>query len=54
MRVVPGYKGTTRVEIWRRVADLHHQRPWDDGGPTDLDNGFWACPRHHTPATLSL
>ncbi len=32
----------------RRVADLHHQWPWDDGGPTDLDNGFLACPRHHT------
>jgi hypothetical protein len=32
----------------RRIADLHHQHPWAQGGPTDLDNGFLACPRHHT------
>ncbi|MGH9061430.1 MAG: HNH endonuclease [Acidimicrobiales bacterium] len=32
----------------RRIADLHHQQPWTHGGPTDLDNGFLACPRHHT------
>ncbi len=32
----------------RRVADLHHQRGWAKGGPTDLSNGFLVCPRHHT------
>jgi hypothetical protein len=32
----------------RRIADLHHQHPWAAGGPTDLDNGFLACPGHHT------
>lgn len=32
----------------RRIADLHHQHPWAQGGPTDLDNGFLVCPRHHT------
>lgn len=32
----------------RRIADLHHQRPWASGGQTDLDNGFLVCPRHHT------
>lgn len=31
----------------RRIADLHHRVPWSEGGPTDLDNGFLACPRHH-------
>jgi hypothetical protein len=32
----------------RRIADLHHQHPWSEGGSTDLDNGFLVCPRHHT------
>ncbi|MDQ6838494.1 MAG: HNH endonuclease [Actinomycetota bacterium] len=32
----------------RRIADLHHQQPWAAGGSTDLENGFLACPRHHT------
>ncbi|MDQ6783816.1 MAG: HNH endonuclease [Actinomycetota bacterium] len=32
----------------RRIADLHHQRPWAQGGPTDIDNGFLACGHHHT------
>ncbi len=32
----------------RRIADLHHQDSWGNGGPTDLDNGFLVCPRHHT------
>ena len=32
----------------RRFVDLHHQWPWEDGGPTDIDNGFLACGRHHT------
>ncbi|MHB1535214.1 MAG: HNH endonuclease [Acidimicrobiales bacterium] len=32
----------------RRIADVHHQRPRAQGGPTDVDNGFLACPRHHT------
>ncbi len=32
----------------RRTADLHHHQHWSKGGPTDLANGFLACPRHHT------
>ncbi len=32
----------------RRYADLHHQIPWDHGGPTDIDRGITTCPRHHT------
>ena len=32
---------------YRRYADLHHQIPWEHGGPTDIDVGFTACPRHH-------
>lgn len=32
----------------RRVADLHHHQPWSHGGPTDIDNGYLACARHHT------
>jgi hypothetical protein len=27
--------------------DIHHLRPWEAGGGTDIDNGFAACPRHH-------
>lgn len=30
-----------------RVADLHHQRPWSEGGSTDLDNAYLVCRRHH-------
>ena len=33
---------------WRRIADVHHQHFWTQGGLTDVDNGFLACPRHHT------
>ena len=25
----------------------HHVRPWQDGGPTDVDNGALLCPAHH-------
>jgi HNH endonuclease len=28
-------------------CDLHHLQPWENGGNTDIDNGFSACPRHH-------
>lgn len=31
----------------RRIVDLHHQWPWEAGGPTDLANGHMACRRHH-------
>jgi hypothetical protein len=27
--------------------DIHHMRAWEDGGPTDIDNGLAVCPRHH-------
>lgn len=32
----------------RRHVDLHHHRWWARGGPTDVSNGYLACPRHHT------
>ena len=32
----------------RTNADLHHQRYWEAGGPTDLDNGLLLCEHHHT------
>ncbi len=28
-------------------CDGHHLKPWEDGGPTDLDNGCLLCRRHH-------
>ena len=28
-------------------CDAHHQREWDDGGPTDLGNGALLCEFHH-------
>jgi hypothetical protein len=31
-----------------RFVDIHHLRPWTEGGPTDVDNGLLICPRHHT------
>ncbi len=27
--------------------DIHHMRSWEDGGSTDVDNGFCQCRRHH-------
>lgn len=27
--------------------DIHHIRTWQDGGPTDIDNGCGQCARHH-------
>jgi hypothetical protein len=29
------------------LCDSHHQWEWDDGGPTDLDNGALLCEFHH-------
>ncbi len=28
-------------------CDIHHMHPWEAGGNTDIDNGFYGCPRHH-------
>jgi hypothetical protein len=28
-------------------VDIHHLRPWEDGGQTDIDNAVSQCPRHH-------
>jgi hypothetical protein len=28
-------------------VDIHHIRPWQDNGPTDIDNGCNQCPCHH-------
>jgi hypothetical protein len=30
-----------------RHCDIHHMHPWEAGGNTDIDNGFYGCPRHH-------
>jgi hypothetical protein len=30
-----------------RHYDIHHMRPWEDGGATDIDNGICCCRRHH-------
>lgn len=27
--------------------DVHHMRPWEAGGPTDIDNALAQCRRHH-------
>ena len=29
-------------------CDAHHLKPWEDDGPTNLDNGCLLCRRHHT------
>jgi hypothetical protein len=30
-----------------RICDAHHVVPWQDGGPTDLENLVLLCRRHH-------
>ena len=31
----------------RRITQIHHTTPWDDGGPTNLDAGVPLCWGHH-------
>ena len=38
------YPGCDRGWRW---CEAHHLRPWDAGGPTDLDNLALVCTRHH-------
>jgi Domain of unknown function (DUF222)/HNH endonuclease len=30
-----------------RHYDVHHMRPWEEGGATDIHNGMCVCRRHH-------
>jgi 5-methylcytosine-specific restriction protein A len=39
------FPGCDRKPKW---CDAHHLKPWEDDGPTDLDNGCLLCRRHHT------
>ena len=39
-----GFPGCDRKPKW---CDAHHLQPWEDDGPTDLDNGLLLCRRHH-------
>ena len=39
-----GFPGCDRKPKW---CDAHHLKPWEDDGPTDLDNGLLLCRRHH-------
>lgn len=34
-------------DIPTRWCDAHHLISWNDGGPTDIDNGMLLCKRHH-------
>jgi hypothetical protein len=36
--------GCERPFAW---TELHHRRPWSEGGPTDLDNAAPLCGHHH-------
>jgi hypothetical protein len=36
--------GCDRPFAW---TELHHRRPWSEGGPTDLDNAVPLCGHHH-------
>ena len=38
------FPGCDRKPKW---CDAHHLKPWEDHGPTDLDNGCLLCRRHH-------
>ncbi|MET9022868.1 DUF222 domain-containing protein [Actinopolymorpha sp. NPDC004070] len=35
-------------QVPERRCIAHHMNPWDDFGPTDLDNGVLLCKTHHT------
>lgn len=35
------------VGCTNRFYDIHHLQEWENGGPTDIDNGCCQCPRHH-------
>ena len=39
------FPGCTIPPFW---CDAHHAIHWEDGGPTDLDNGTLLCGRHHS------
>jgi hypothetical protein len=30
-----------------RACEIHHLRPWENGGETNVGNGTLGCPRHH-------
>ena len=38
------HPGCDRPPDW---CDAHHVKPWEEGGPTDLDNLVLKCRRHH-------
>jgi len=38
------FPGCDRKPKW---CDAHHLKPWEDDGPTNLDNGCLLCRRHH-------
>ena len=38
------WPGCTAPVHW---CDVHHAHYWEDGGPTDIDNGLLLCRRHH-------
>jgi hypothetical protein len=33
------------------LCEVHHVVPWADGGPTDIENLVFVCPRHHVEVT---
>ena len=39
------FPGCDRPPSW---TDIHHCRPWADGGATAVDNGALVCRRHHS------
>jgi hypothetical protein len=43
--VIPGC--TTQGEL----CEVHHVIAWADGGPTDINNLVFVCPRHHIEVT---
>jgi 5-methylcytosine-specific restriction protein A len=38
------WPGCTAPARW---CDVHHAIPWEQGGPTSIDNGLLLCRRHH-------
>ena len=38
------FPGCDRPASW---CEAHHRIPWEDGGPTDLDNTLLLCDHHH-------
>ena len=43
-RIITRAEGCTIPAAW---SEIHHRRPWSEGGGTDVDDGVCLCSHHH-------